>query len=47
MIDKGDGSMARRLKDGTCPNCHAELEQKDDRKVCSLCNLEIIERESK
>lgn len=41
MIDQGDGSMARRLQDGTCPRCHAQLKQDKEVLVCEVCELEI------
>ena len=44
MIDQGDGVMARRLRDGTCPNCRAQLKQNDEVAVCVVCKLEIKER---
>ena len=44
MIEKGDGSMARRLQDGACPVCRAQLKQDDEVAVCVVCKLEIKER---
>ena len=44
MIENGDGSMARRLQDGTCPKCHAQLKRDDEVSVCIVCKLEIKER---
>lgn len=41
MIEQGDGSMARRLQDGTCPRCHAQLKQDEEVLVCEVCELEI------
>ena len=41
MIEKGDGSMARRLQDGTCPRCHAQLKQDEEVLLCEGCELEI------
>ncbi len=42
MIEQGDGSMARRLQDGTCPRCHAQLKQQDEEVLlCEVCELEI------
>lgn len=44
MIEQGDGSMARRLRDGACPVCRAQLKQDDEVSVCVVCKLEIKER---
>jgi len=41
MIEQGDGSMARRLQDGTCPKCHAQLKQDEEVLLCEVCELEI------
>lgn len=41
MIEQGDGSMARRLQDGTCPRCHSQLKQNEEVLVCEVCELEI------
>lgn len=41
MIEQGDGSMARRLQDGTCPRCHAQLKQDEEVLLCEVCELEI------
>jgi len=41
MIEQGDGSMARRLQDGTCPRCHAQLKQDKEVLLCEVCELEI------
>jgi len=43
MIEQGDGVMAQRLRDGTCPNCRAQLKQDEDVQVCVVCKLEIRE----
>jgi len=44
MIEQGDGSMARRLQDGTCPKCHAQLKRDEEVLLCEVCELEIKER---
>jgi len=44
MIEQGDGLMARRLRDGACPVCRAQLKQGDEVAVCVVCKLEIKER---
>lgn len=44
MIEQGDGSMARRLQDGTCPKCHAQLKQDEEVLLCEVCELQIKER---
>jgi predicted amidophosphoribosyltransferase len=44
MIERGDGSMARRLQDGTCPRCHAQLKRDEEVLLCEVCELEIKER---
>ena len=41
MIEQGDGSMARRLQDGTCPKCHAQLKRDEEVLLCEVCELEI------
>jgi predicted amidophosphoribosyltransferase len=41
MIEQGDGSMARRLQDGTCPRCHAQLKRDEEVLLCEVCELEI------
>jgi len=41
MIEQGDGSMARRLQDGTCPRCHAQLKRDEEVFLCEVCELEI------
>ena len=44
MIEQGDGSMARRLQDGTCPKCHAQLKRDEEVLLCEVCELQIKER---
>jgi len=44
MIEQGDGSMARRLQDGTCPRCHAQLKRDEEVLLCEVCELQIKER---
>ncbi len=46
MIERGDGSMQRRLDDGRCPSCSTALDfvaGHDDRTqyACPVCQLRI------
>ncbi len=46
MIERGDGSMQRRLDDGRCPSCSTALDfvaGDDDRTqyACPVCRLRI------
>lgn len=39
-IEKGDGTMGRRLALGHCPNCNTTLPE-DPRSECRVCGLKI------
>ena len=48
MIDEGDGSFERKLKNNQCPRCRSAIKLlRDDvhkrEYECSVCNLKIID----
>ena len=48
MIDEGDGSFERKLKNNQCPRCRSAIElRRDDRHKreyeCTVCSLKIID----
>ena len=48
MIDEGDGSFERKLKNNQCPRCRSAIKLlRDDvhkrEYACSVCNLKIID----
>jgi DNA-directed RNA polymerase subunit RPC12/RpoP len=48
MIDEGDGSFERKLKNNQCPRCRSTIElRRDDRHKreyeCTVCSLKIID----
>jgi len=49
VIEVGDGTWQKRLDAGQCPKCRNKLEfqQGTQSLKCSLCKLEIIQRDPK
>ena len=48
MIDEGDGSFERKLKNNQCPRCRSAIKVlRDDvhkrEYACTVCNLKIID----
>lgn len=43
IIEQGDGSIAKRLKEDRCPNCSSNLPPANGHKnvVCRVCDLII------
>lgn len=47
MMERGDGTMARRIADGLCPKCEVQMKLntdglEDDYMSCPVCKLVMV-----